>query len=210
MAQISNRHEVYNQYARTLISIKARQLSRRADFRRFEEEDIAQDLTVHLLCQAEQFDPARASLTTFIAQVVNSCVAMILRERRRKKRVPGDGVEIQSLETIVDDAEGLPVALWTIVSMADIERRTGATSLSDIELREQAEAFDHAIRSLPVALQKVCRELMAKPPATAAKALHISRRRLRAAIADIRLHFERVGLHESAVRADMAAPHRHT
>ena len=145
MPKDATRPEVFSDYARNVIRLKARQLSRRADFSRSDEEDIAQDLTLHLLSQAQHFDPSRASLKTFVTHVVNSCVAMILRERWRQKRVPAHGAEIQSLETMVDVPDEPPVALWATVCVTDIERRTGATSKSDVEVHDEAEALDHAM-----------------------------------------------------------------
>ena len=194
MAKDTNRHEVYSDYARTLIRLKARQLSRRADFSRSDEDDIAQDLTLHLLCQAEHFDPSRASLKTFTSHVVNSCVAMILRERSRQKRAPGNGVEVQSLETMVDVPDEPPVALWATISVADIERRTGGTSKSDSEVHDEFESLDLAIQGLPTEDREVCERLKVDSHAGTARELKISRRKLRTLVGGIREQFERAGL----------------
>ena len=77
---------VLTDYARTLIRFKARQLCRLHGFSRSDEEELQQDLWVAVVKQADNFDPQRSSLDTFIDRVVNTQVAMILRERRRKKR----------------------------------------------------------------------------------------------------------------------------
>ena len=194
MAKDTKRHEVFSDYARTLIRLKARQLSRRADFSRSDEPDIAQDLTLHLLCQAEHFDPSRASLKTFVTHVVNSCVAMILRERWRQKRVPDHGAEIQSLETMVDVPDEPPVALWATISVADIERRTGATSKSDVEVHDEAEALDHAMQSLSDEDRQLCERLKVGSRASVARDLQISRRKLGTILSSVRQQFERAGL----------------
>ncbi len=194
MAKDSTRHEVFSDYARTVIRLKARQLSRRADFSRSDEEDIAQDLTLHLLSQAEHFDPSRASLKTFVTHVVNSCVAMILRERWRQKRVPDHGAEIQSLETMVDVPDEPPVALWATISVADIERRTGGHSRSDTDVHDEAEALDQAMQGLPIEDRDVCERLKFGSRASVARDLQISRRKLGTILSSVRQQFERAGL----------------
>ena len=194
MAKANDCHGVYSDYARTLIRIKARQLSRRADFSRSDEDDIAQDLTLHLLCQAQHFDPSRASPNTFVTHVVNSCVAMILRERWRQKRVPDNGTQVQSLESLVNVPDGPPVALGETISLGDAERRTGAAAKSAAELCDDAEAFDHALQSLPAADRDVCERLKAGSRASVARDLRISRRKLRTHISNVRQQFERAGL----------------
>ncbi len=194
MAKDTTRHEVYSDYARTVIRLKARQLSRRADFSRSDEDDITQDLTLHLLSQAEHFDPSRASLPTFVSHVVNSCVAMILRERWRQKRVPDHRAEIQSLETMVDVPDEPPVALGDMISLGDIERRTGGSTKSDAEVHEEVAALEHAMQSLPVEDRDVCERLKVGSRASVARDLQISPRKLRSVISSVRQHFERAGL----------------
>jgi hypothetical protein len=61
---------VENEYARTSIRVKAKQLNRRKDFGSSYREDIEQDLWLHLLGQAARFDGDRSSLNTFIDRVV--------------------------------------------------------------------------------------------------------------------------------------------
>ena len=186
-------HEVYNEYARRLIRTKARHLSRRADFCRSDEEDIAQDLTLHLLGQASQFDPTRANVNTFVSLVIDSGVRILLRMRGRMQRKPNNG-EIQTLETTVDVPEGPPAWLAKLISLADVERRTGASSKTELEAWEEREALNHAMRHLPANLRRACQWLMTEPPARAARGLGISRRQLRGWMKTIREHFTNLEL----------------
>ena len=66
MSNSFDSHGIVTEYARTLIRVKAKQIVRRPGFSRSDQEDIEQDLVVHLLCQAERFDPERGSLNTFM------------------------------------------------------------------------------------------------------------------------------------------------
>ncbi|MBE3123871.1 MAG: hypothetical protein IMZ65_03630, partial [Planctomycetes bacterium] len=73
-------------YVQTLIRIKARAVARQPGFSQSDQDDLEQDLAIHVLKQAHYFDPDRGSVRTFIARVVDSAVAMMLRDRRRLKR----------------------------------------------------------------------------------------------------------------------------
>jgi DNA-directed RNA polymerase specialized sigma24 family protein len=72
-------------YVTALIRVKARQLVRDHLFRRSDEEDLRQELTLRLLKRARRYNPARASLHTFADRVVASLAATLVRERRRQK-----------------------------------------------------------------------------------------------------------------------------
>lgn len=186
-------HEVYNDYARQLIRMKARSLARRADFSRSDEEDLRHDLTLHLLSQAAQFDPTRATVNTFVAVVIDSGVRMLLRRRNQKVRRP-TGSEIESLDVMVDVPDEPPAPLWATISTADLERRTGNAAQADSAFQDEQEAFNQVLRSLPAKLRRVCFKLMHLSPTATASKLHLSRRKLRGYIATIREHFANAGL----------------
>jgi len=187
-------HEVCTDYARTLIRIKARQLCRRPSFQDTEQADVEQDLTLFLLSQAEHFDPARGSLNTFIARVVDSAVAMMVRERKREKRVPAEGINVESLADIVEQPDGPPAPLAALVSGADLQRRVGTVPLTDAELYELIEGVGCAIASPPPELQQLCRSLMQRNRSTTERELGLSRRNSDAALELLRQHFTRAGL----------------
>jgi len=191
------RNDIVTEYARTLIRVKAKQLIRRPGFCRSDQDDVEQDLVLQLLSQARHFDPDRGSLNTFIARVVDSAVAMLVRERGRIKRSPSDDARIQSLGETVEQPDGPPVPLWMLISIADLERRTGGTSLSDAERHELSEDVASVISSLPQELQDVCRSLMHRNRTETERELGMSRRNYDAAIQRIREHFTQFGLAKS-------------
>lgn len=196
MSQVLRGNDVCTEYARTLIRVKARQLVRRPGFNRSETGDVENDLFLHLLNQIQQFDPARGSLNTFIARVIDSAVAMLIRERQRGKRTPEAGVVIQSLEVMVDQADGPPAPLGATLSQADAERRTGGHSMSGIELFELADDVAHLIDALPPDLQAVCRARLTRNRSETESDLGLSRRSYDAAIELIRQHFAQGGFGE--------------
>lgn len=187
-------NEICTSYARTLIRIKARQLHRRPSFREFEQADIEQDLTLYLLSQAEHFDPTRGALNTFIDRVVESAAAILARERKREKRLPADGVDVESLAKVVDQPDGPPAPLAALVSSDDLQRRTGVAPLTDAELFEVIEGVGCTIASLPPELQQLCRALMDRNKATTKRELGMSRRAFDVAMDLLRQHFAAAGL----------------
>ncbi len=196
MPHVPQGSHVCTEYARTLIRVKARQLVRRPGFNRSETGDIENDLLLHLINQAKQFDPGRGSINTFIARVVDSAVAMLVRERRREKRTPETGIVVQSLEVMIDQADGPPAPLGATLSQADAERRTGGESMSGIDLFELADDVAHLIDALPPELQAVCRARMNRNRSETESDLGLSRRNYDAAIELIREHFARGGFGE--------------
>lgn len=193
MAKAPHNNKFVNEYAQTLIRVKARQIVRRPGFSRSDQSDVEQDLFLHLLSQAQHFDPARASLNTFIARVVDSAVAMLVRERNRNKRVPPSGIVIQSLEVKVDQADGPPVPLAETISTADVKRRLGGAPLSDTDLFELVEDVTSVVGSLPSALQDVCNSLLKRNRSETEREIGLSRRKYAAAMDPIRQHFARAG-----------------
>lgn len=194
MDSLAARDAVLTAYAQSLIRFKARQLSRKPGFSRSDEEDFAQELTLHLVAQAHQYDPKRASVNTFAARVIESKVRMMVRERRRQKRAAGFAA--QSLEQTPRTADQVGASFWDNLADSDQRRRAGADD-EVVDRSETVAAVVQAFASLPPELQDVCRLLIDGTSASTARNLGISRRQVRNAIARIREHFEAAGLGNS-------------
>jgi len=80
------RNPELDDYAVRLIKHKAWQLVGRAGFTKADREDIEQDLTVDLLHRLPQFDPARGSLHTFMARVVEHGIARLIERQQAPMR----------------------------------------------------------------------------------------------------------------------------
>jgi len=194
---MSAANEVCNEYAQTLIRVKAKQVVRQPGFCRSDQQDVEQDLMVHLLGQAENYDPERGSINTFVARVVDTGVAMLVRDRNRLKRRPEEGVEIESLEARVDQVSGPPAMLSSLISPDDLHRRTGARTLSDTQLYDLAESVTHVIETMPPELQQVCRSLLTRNRTETERSLGLSRRRFGTLVAEIRQYYAEAGLVKS-------------
>ena len=194
MSQFEGKSEIISDYAQTLIRVKARQMVRRPEFSATEAEDLEQELSVRILSQIHRYDHSRGSIKTFIARVADSQVAMIIRERKRKKRVGEDDLKIESLEKKVLDHEGKPALLGATLTDKD-GRRLGQTqemdSCDQVDLKAE---IDDVLSKLPSELQTLCGLLMTLNHTQARERLGMPRRKYDAAIAMIREQFASSGL----------------
>ena len=166
-----NRYDHLNEYARTLIRVKARQLVRRPEFSKADAEDIEQDLAIQIYLKIAQYDSSRSSLNTFLARVVNSSVAMLIRDRGRLKR--GGGIRKQNS---IDRDTPLPEA--------SCELRHIRTSLDVASVLDQ----------LPTELRQICCELMIEKRSKVWKQRKTSPRQFASSLKLIREHFHKNGI----------------
>lgn len=182
-------------YVQTLIRIKARQLTRKPGFNRSEREDLEQDLAAHILKQCHHFDPARGCANTFIARIVDSAVAMMLRDRGRMKRAAG--FRPRSLEEVMFHRKKGPGSLEKLLDEADGCRRTGRDTTSGQARAELASDMRRAFSKLSPPLQELAARLIDAPEAAIARDLGISRRKVRDAVEMIQTHLQKAGLTET-------------
>jgi len=184
---------VLTRYARSLIRFKARQLIRRPGFSRADQEDLEQDLWAAVLTQAANFDPERASLNTFINRVVNTTVAIILRERRRLKRA--EGLRARSLDdpSSRDERGNVPAAT---LCESDDRRRSHDRSHDTSCRPDIADAVQQALQQMPAHLQDICRRVMGASPTSVARDMDTSRRQLRKALNEAKSYFQDAGFED--------------
>jgi RNA polymerase sigma-70 factor (ECF subfamily) len=80
-----------------LISYKAKKLARTPGFARHEEEDIQQELALHVIERMRRFDPTRASAHTYADRVLASKVTDMVRRTQAQRR---DHRRAQSLDAL--------------------------------------------------------------------------------------------------------------
>ncbi|MEX2670896.1 MAG: sigma-70 family RNA polymerase sigma factor [Phycisphaeraceae bacterium] len=190
---MTSSHEIVsNAYAQSVIRIKAHQLCRRADFSRSDMEDLRQEMWLYLVKVARLFNPDRACLETFIARAIDSCVAIILRDRQREKRRAG--LDATSLEgTLAGGAEERgPLSRHLVPT--DQSRRTGNVPVDPVERLETVEAVSVAMAKLPPKVRSIAKRLMHASPTAVAKEMGISRRQVRNAIDEMEGVFRDAGL----------------
>jgi RNA polymerase sigma factor (sigma-70 family) len=179
-------------YVTALIRVKARQLVRDHLFRRSDEEDLRQELTLRLLKRARRYNPARASLHTFVDRVVASLAATLVRERRRQKN--GARLASISLEVLCNCGDEGATPLRELLEAADLQRRTGGSTEDPVTRAERDEALHAAVAGLPQHLQEVCARLMHSSAVDVARDMGVTRHQVHKAIGAIRTHFRTADL----------------
>jgi RNA polymerase sigma-70 factor (ECF subfamily) len=179
-------------YARNLIRLKAHQLRTRQDFRSSDPDDLQQELWLAVCERIERFDPAKASVDTFIDLVVNQALASLLRRRQRLKR--DKGTFMQSLDEVLQAPAEDPAPLADFITQADLARRMGRHARDSEQDQVTAEALALAMSKMPEDLRDICRRLMEGTVNSVACELNVSRRAVRRACLAIREFLERAGL----------------
>ena len=136
-----------------LIRFKARQLAGRDEFLPGEQEDLEQELALHLVGRMRRYDPARASERTFADRVLTNRASGLLdharaRKRDRRREEPFvDGLPDRGLEELrerlwdaerldleldlrdglaaLDEADREVAELLCVYSVAEVSRKTG-------------------------------------------------------------------------------------
>ena len=163
-------------YATWFIRLQAWKLAGKYGFAVHENEDIRQELTLHLLKQWPNYDETKSVPTTFIAAVINAKVRDMLRVQRSQLREEplDDFLEEELDEGILDGIRGQP-------DVSDFDR---------IDLRLDTEAV---LAGLPPDLRQLAEILKEMSVAAAARELGIPKTTLWRRVDVLRSHFEAAG-----------------
>jgi RNA polymerase sigma-70 factor (ECF subfamily) len=179
-------------YAQQLIRYKARRLVRKPGFTTSDQEDVEQDLALHLLRKAKHFEPSRAALNTFVSRVLDSGVIAIIRKRKRLKRAPASH---RSLDERVSAKDPAPAS--ASITDADNVRRLQSTASSDVSRFITHEALAHALSCADPQLQELYSNLERGTVASVARELGLSRSKRRALLEAGRSKFNAAGFSNS-------------
>src|SRR5262249_17337721 len=147
----------------------------RAGFTAHDVRDIEQELLLRLLQSLPQFDPEQAHINVFITTVVGRSVAMLLRERRAKKR----GAGVPSLDA---------PAAHRQPTEPPAHRDSGADR---IDLLTDLAAV---LAALPADLRDLAERLKVQTVSQAARDLNVPRTTLLRQVERLRRCFEDAGL----------------
>lgn len=187
MGPESNRPNVLTDYAEKLIPIKARQLARRSDFRWTDDEDLAQEMRRQLLRRAHLFDAKRGSINTFVARVIDSWIASLLRDRRRQKRAAGrDSVSLEGSRVVSD---GVNASLRETLSADRVAGRHADGPPDELERKQLVAGVARVVGALPPLLRDICTRLSEQSQADIKRDLCLSRRQFDNAMGQIRQLF---------------------
>lgn len=168
-----NQKITLDEYATTLIRLKARQLIGKYGFTKSDREDIQQELTLDLLMRLDRFDPRKAKPTTFVRLIVDRHVATLLRKRTSRAR---------------DYRRTLPV----LGELSD----EGGNGVDGQLQRDLAIDLAEALAELPDDERSIADDLCHGSPADSAHERHCDPGALRRSAELIRQHLARCGLDE--------------
>jgi RNA polymerase sigma-70 factor (ECF subfamily) len=168
---------VLQSFARSIVRRKARLLVGRAGFTAQDVRDLEQELLLRLLKSLPRFDPEQAHVNVFVTTVVERSVAMLLRERRAKKRAAA----VRSLDALA--ADGGPAE--------PPDHRDGGR---DAERSDLAYDLAEVLSALPAGLRDLAERLKERTVSQAARDLNVPRTTLLRQVERLRRCFEDAGL----------------
>lgn len=168
---------VLDRFAQGIIRRKVRLLVSRAGFTKQDRQDLEQELVLRLLQSLDLFDPEQAHPNVFITTVIERAVAMILRERRAKKRDSG-----------------------VVRSFDQAKAKDGSTAEPADPRGDNQERYDLAsdlaevLAQLPDDLRALAERLKGQSVSQAARELGVPRTTLQRQVERLRKTFEDAGL----------------
>ena len=189
------RSALTTEYVRTLLKIKAKQLSRWPEFRRTDPADIEHDLIAHVLGQADNYDAARSAPNTFITRVVETAAAMLVRDRARIKRAAG--YRTASLDAPLVSRNGDETTMAALMEEKHLRRRCGGEVHDDRQDAELSADVARAMEGLTPRQREIAKRLTKATEASVAREMGISRRQVRNAVLAIRECFRQKGFERS-------------
>jgi RNA polymerase sigma-70 factor (ECF subfamily) len=184
--------DVLNGYAFDTIRIKAKKLIGKAGFTWDDLDDIKQDITLDLLQRLPKHDPEKASLNTFINDVVDNKIARMIEAQNAEMR--DFRIESGSLNELVEDLDGTPVELIYEIKDEDLPWNRGSCEISDFNYFELNDDIVKALLELPPQFREMCQRLMKDNIFVVAKEMGIPRASMYYHLKIIREHFEKSGL----------------
>ena len=177
-----------NKFAAGLVRRKARELCYQAGFSRCDRADIEQELTLALLRRLSKFDPAIAHYNAFVTTVVERYSATLIAHQRAESR---DYSRLgRSLNSTVEDADGLKVEIGSTLTSDCHERRTGQSSVSGETQSDLAMDVAAILKQLPPELADICERLKRGTISEVAIDLGIPRSSLCTLLTRLRERFE--------------------
>lgn len=184
--------DVNDRYCRCFIYRTAQTLVDEGFYQEHDLDDVVQDLTLHLLEQADQYDPTRARWTTFVRTVVEHQAISMRRHRSAQCR----SKLVASLDVKVRDSDGQAVPLGTMISEEEYAEGKGHQHRDRFDEVDVSEDVQAMIENLSPEMQEVCELLKTQSVAATARQLGIPRSTLLNRLQSLRDQFEDAGLRD--------------
>ncbi|MGD9713104.1 MAG: sigma-70 family RNA polymerase sigma factor, partial [Thermomicrobiales bacterium] len=170
-------HELTKGFAARFIRSKARRMMGHASLESQDREDVEQELMTAVIAAAPGFDSAAGDWESFVATVVERRAGQMLHALKRAKRLQGNKPD--SLDVLVEDADGVQVPLATQIRSEHQSAVTGCYSITDQELTEQRLDLQQIIAALPEEERAVVLKLAEQSQSEVASDRGVARRTLR-------------------------------
>ncbi|MCZ7583352.1 MAG: hypothetical protein M5R36_08495 [Deltaproteobacteria bacterium] len=189
-----NSYRGINGYAAKMVRFKARQLAGQYGISLSEQPDLEQHFMCVLAAGLTRHDPAKSKIETFIAVIVNTAAAEIIRTQKAAKR--GNGQQIVSLEKEYEEKDGTKTKPSKRLNEDSFNLITGKTNLTRGQHLALQIDLDRAVESLPDNLKSLCRKLLTSTISEIARDSGVSRDVVYHDLKTIRNIFENRGLRE--------------
>ena len=187
-----NRYDGIDPYAVRVIRHKAQKLVGHAGFTESDRKDLEQEMMMDLLHRLPKYNPKLSQRNTFIAQVVEHKIAMIIAARKAGLR--DYRLCDCSLNDQLEDDEGGSVDRMETIDQEDYLSRTGRLSRSSPEIRDLALDIRMTLDSLSPELRELCSLLGTDTVLEISREKGIPRGRIYESLKELREIFEDAGL----------------
>jgi RNA polymerase sigma factor (sigma-70 family) len=189
---VAQQPDVTDKFSTHLIRVTAKGLVSEGTFPPSDLEDVIQDLQLALIEQAGNFDPDKATWCTFVKTVIRSAAISLRRHRYAGRRsAPPDAV---SLNALLQDADGQPAELGSLVSEEEYRTGRGQDFVSHTEQVELALDVQAVTDGLSDELREICELLKLHSVSEAARMMGMSRKKMLLRVEELRAHFRNAGL----------------
>lgn len=172
----TNPFEGLDDYSVNLIRHKTRHLIGQTGYTKSDQEDIEQDLSLHLRQQLPKYDPRKGTLKTFVSIVLNNKVRTMASARLTSQF---DFRQHDcSLDEMVETGVGDRVSRGEAIDAEEYLMATGQLNLRALDLVELRIDVRHAISLLPADLQSMCARLQEQTIVDIAREDGVSRHRI--------------------------------
>jgi len=191
--------------AKMIIRQRAERICEQCGFTKDDREDLEQELTLHLLERAQEFDPSRASWNTFVARITDNKATSIIRHHGRQKR--NFRLLVCSLDDTIDCERGRADTRETTHLQDGCDPRMGTTWRFEVEEIDMRVDVSRVLSELSRDLQQLAQRLKTHTITEVARELGIPRSTLYSRdIARLRRTLEESGVLEyirnSSVQSD--------
>lgn len=177
-----------------MVRFKARQLAGQYGISLSDQSDLEQHFMCILAGSLPRHDPSKSKIETFIAVIVNTAAAEIIRTQKAAKR--GIGQQTISLEKEYEEKDGKKTKPSKRLNEDAFNLAVGKTNLTRAQHLALQIDLKHAVESLPENLKSLCRKLLTSTVAEIARETGVSRDAVYHDLKTIRNVFENRGLRE--------------